>query len=140
MSRGQDVKSRLAAYRSEKQVIKTSREEKSNTKFTSAAGSGEENLQLLDEAPVKTNWWIFGLKILLWILIWGFFIEVEFGLVYFVVSALVFLVVSLRGGRKRASGELSAYSVFNKNFESIQGTLSAEQFERELRYGPSSVK
>ena len=79
------------------------------------------------------------LKAVLWILLWGFFIEVGFGAVYFVTSLLFFIVVSLRGSRRKP-WEPSAYSVFNPNFETIQGTLTAEQFERELRYGPASVK
>ena len=80
-----------------------------------------------------------GLKLLLWALLWGFFIEVGFGAVYLVSSLLFLMVVSLRGSRRK-QGEPSAYSVFNADCQPIQGTLSAEQFERELRYGPLSVK
>ena len=79
------------------------------------------------------------LKILLWILLWGFFVEVGFGTVFFITSLLYLLVTSLRGSRRKP-WEPSAYSVFNRNFEAIDGTLSAEQFERELRYGPMSVR
>ncbi|CAH2045007.1 unnamed protein product, partial [Iphiclides podalirius] len=42
--------------------------------------------------------------------------------------------------RPKKRGEVSAYSVFNENCTSIDGTLKAEQFEREIRYGPSSVR
>lgn len=42
--------------------------------------------------------------------------------------------------RKKKPGEISAYSVFNEGCESIDGTLKAEQFEREIRYGAGSVK
>lgn len=35
----------------------------------------------------------------------------------------------------RKKNEVSAYSVFNENCHSIDGTLKAEQFEREIRYG-----
>lgn len=79
------------------------------------------------------------LKMMLWILLWGFFIEVGFGAVFFITSVLYFIIVSLRGSRRKP-WEPSAYSVFNRNFEAIEGTLSAEQFERELRYGPLSVQ
>lgn len=79
------------------------------------------------------------LKVLLWILLWGFFIEVGFGAVFFITSLLYIIIISLRGSRRKP-WEPSAYSVFNRNFEAIDGTLSAEQFERELRYGPLSVK
>ena len=88
----------------------------------------------------KSYWVITGLKSCLWLLLWGFSVEVGFGIVYIVLSGLVFMVLSLRGGKKRAPGVPSAYSVFNKNFEVIDGTFTAEQFERELRYGPSSVR
>lgn len=79
------------------------------------------------------------LKVMLWILLWGFFIEVGFGAIFFITSVLYFIIVSLRGSRRKP-WEPSAYSVFNRNFEAIEGTLSAEQFERELRYGPLSVQ
>ncbi|XP_023222512.1 uncharacterized protein LOC111623982 isoform X3 [Centruroides sculpturatus] len=39
----------------------------------------------------------------------------------------------------RKSDEVSAYSVFNPGCQRIEGTLSAEQFERELKYGAASV-
>ena len=79
------------------------------------------------------------LKILLWAFLWGFFIEVGFGAVFLITSLLYFIITSLRGSRRKP-WEPSAYSVFNRNFEAIEGTLSAEQFERELRYGPMNVK
>lgn len=91
------------------------------------------------DAPLSVPLYVTVLKALLWLLLWGFFVEVGFGAVYFITSLLYFIIVSLRGSRRR-SWEPSAYSVFNKNFETIEGTLSAEQFERELRYGPMSVK
>ena len=60
-------------------------------------------------------------------------------MVFLVSSGLYLMYVSMRGSRRKPS-EMSAYSVFNKNFEKIDGTLSAEQFEREIRYGPASVR
>lgn len=84
-------------------------------------------------------WYVTALCILLWLLLWGFFISVEFGFVYFLLSAFAFIMLSLRGSRRKI-GELSAYSVFNENCESIEGTLTADQFERELRYGPTAVR
>lgn len=84
-------------------------------------------------------WYITALYILLWLLLWGFFISVEFGFVYFLLSAFAFIVLSLRGSRRKI-GQLSAYSVFNENCESIEGTLTADQFERELRFGPAAVR
>ncbi|CAI8057976.1 SAYSvFN domain-containing protein 1 [Geodia barretti] len=89
--------------------------------------------------PPSSSLYFTLLKILLWVILWGFFVEVGFGAVFFVTSLLYLLVTSLRGSRRKP-WEPSAYSVFNKNFEAIDGTLSAEQFERELRYGPMSVR
>ena len=90
-------------------------------------------------SPPSTPMYMTLLKALLWLLLWGFFVEVGFGAIFFITSLLYFIIVSLRGSKRRP-WEPSAYSVFNKDFESIEGTLSAEQFERELRYGPMSVK
>ena len=98
-----------------------------------------ENVPVLPPPPPPTPLYFTLLKILLWGLLWGFFIEVGFGAVFFITSLLYMLVASLRGSRRKP-WEPSAYSVFNRNFEAIDGTLSAEQFERELRYGPMNVK
>ena len=89
--------------------------------------------------PQPTPLYFTLLKLLLWALLWGFFIEVGFGAIFFITSLLYLLVSSLRGSRRRP-WEPSAYSVFNRNFEAIEGTLSAEQFERELRFGPMNVR
>lgn len=145
-----EVRSRLEVYRTEKQCyvaegasLKDPKNEVHSRvevcEDPASLSSSQRHCESGNHPQKGNSWWITGLKILLWLLVWGFFIEVEFGLVYFVLSGFVFIVMSLRGGRKRESGELSAYSVFNKNFEVIDGTLSAEQFDRELRYGPGSV-
>ncbi|CAB3397443.1 unnamed protein product [Caenorhabditis bovis] len=57
------------------------------------------------------------------------FIWIEFGLVFFIIAALMF-VYHNTGRRKR--GELSAYSVFNKECERLPGQLTAEHFERDM--------
>ncbi|XP_973509.2 SAYSvFN domain-containing protein 1 [Tribolium castaneum] len=74
----------------------------------------------------------------LWVVLYVIFIEFQFGTVFLIVSAIVFMYVNTRTGPRKV-GEVSAYSVFNKNCESIDGTLKAEQFEREIRYGPAVV-
>ena len=86
----------------------------------------------------KAGWALFALKILLWCTLQALFNEIEFGVAFFVASCLFFIVWSLKGSRRNPS-QLSAYSVFNKDFEQLQGTLTAEQFEREIRHGPTSV-
>ena len=77
-------------------------------------------------------------KCVLWFILWGLFIELGFGAVYFILSISVILYMNMRSG-SRASSEPSAYSVFNPNCERIDGTFTAEQFEKELRFGASSV-
>ena len=79
------------------------------------------------------------LKFLLWLLLWLLFSEYQFGFVYFISSLIVIVYFNTRTGPQDRR-ELSAYSVFNPNFERIDGTLTAEQFEKELLYGPGSVK
>ena len=102
--------------------------------------ANRENENLSPDVPERSSpWWMIGLKALLWLALFGFFVEIEFGVVFFLSSVFYFMYTSMTR-RKRKSSELSAYSVFNKNFERIEGTLTADQFERELRLGPGSVR
>ena len=73
------------------------------------------------------------LKLSLWVCLLGFFIQIGFGAVYFVVSLFYFMYTSMTSRSKK--GAPSAYSVFNEDFERIDGTFTAEQFERQLRHG-----
>jgi hypothetical protein len=98
-----------------------------------------KNDSSVSEETTSSSWLIGGLKMLLWLLLFGFFIEIEFGVVYFILSLFYFIYWTMKGSR-RDPKTLSAYSVFNKNCERIEGTLAAEQFDRELRYGPGSVR
>lgn len=66
-------------------------------------------------------------------------VELQFGIVFLMFSALLGIYFNTRTGPK-SKHEPSAYSVFNKNCEAIDGTLNAEQFEREIRYGSNSVR
>ncbi|XP_019405169.1 PREDICTED: SAYSvFN domain-containing protein 1 [Crocodylus porosus] len=96
------------------------------------------------EAPAgpPSGWalWLAGhvslLKFLLWLVLLGLFLELELGLPYLVVSSLYWLCAGTRGLGQRRRGEMSAYSVFNPGCQAIQGTLTAEQLERELHYRP----
>ncbi|XP_043494897.1 uncharacterized protein LOC122519483 [Polistes fuscatus] len=81
---------------------------------------------------------IYFLYFSLWIVLYIIAVQIEFGAVYFVISALILICLNTRS-RPRKKGELSAYSVFNPNCEAIEGTLDASQFEREIRYGASSM-
>ncbi|CAF3912043.1 unnamed protein product [Rotaria sp. Silwood1] len=67
--------------------------------------------------------------------VYRIFIRLEFGAIYFIIS-LLYLMWSSLGSRRRRN-QLSAYSVFNPNFEKIQGTFSAEDYDRQLRRGGS---
>ncbi|XP_022902592.1 SAYSvFN domain-containing protein 1 [Onthophagus taurus] len=74
------------------------------------------------------------LLFLIWATLYVIFIEYQFGTIYLILSALIGIYLNTRTKPKRP-GEISAYSVFNRNCKSIDGTLKAEQFEREIRYG-----
>ena len=156
MSSFQQVQERLAKYRSEKKTkiiqsnpdepitelssqVSTFTKENDNTNEEVRETIPQQSLQK-DNLTVQasSSWSMFALKCILWLLLLGFFIEIEFGIAFFMVSCPYFIYASLRGSRRKPS-ELSAYSVFNKNFERIEGTLTAEQFEREIRLGPGSV-
>lgn len=79
------------------------------------------------------------LKILLWCSLMALFIQLEFGAVFFVVSVFYLMFTNFRKSTKQ-SGELSAYSVFNPNCEAIKGTLTAEQFENEIKFGLGGLR
>lgn len=141
----EDVKERLSAYRRRKAtqqqaagLVESLPTEESDAIRTSIP---EQPLRhtTVEESAETSPWYTKLLKVALWLVLWGLFIELEFGVVFLVVSMLLFLYISLRGSRRKP-WEPSAYSVFNKDCEAIEGTLSAEQFERELRFGPTSVR
>ncbi|XP_055545029.1 uncharacterized protein LOC129730035 [Wyeomyia smithii] len=67
---------------------------------------------------------------LFWVTLYAIAIELRFGVVFLMLSALVAIYLNTR--TEKTPGEISAYSVFNKNCEAIDGTLKAEQFEREI--------
>ena len=60
-------------------------------------------------------------------MIFSFF---EFGTVFLVISILFFIIKNT--GTSKKENEISAYSVFNKGTQRIQGSLTAEQFENEI--------
>ncbi|XP_060063040.1 SAYSvFN domain-containing protein 1-like [Ylistrum balloti] len=127
-------------------VSSQSKSESNNDNTTTAMSSDDSQQQETPEEEVlEPKVWNkiavleLCLKCLLWLALWGLFIELQFGAVFILLSALFFLYKSL-SDRKRKKNKLSAYSVFNPNFERLDGTFTAEQFEQELRYGPSAVK
>ncbi|XP_008282695.1 SAYSvFN domain-containing protein 1-like [Stegastes partitus] len=76
------------------------------------------------------------LKVLLWLVLLGLFVELEFGLPFFVISLFYWLYEGLRSPAPRQPGELSAYSVFNPDCQPLLGSLTAEQLEGEMGYRP----
>jgi Uncharacterized conserved domain (SAYSvFN) len=68
---------------------------------------------------------------LIWATLYAIAIELKFGSVFFMLSLLVGVCLNTRTGRK-GKQEASAYSVFNKDCEAIDGTFKAEMFERQL--------
>jgi hypothetical protein len=75
------------------------------------------------------NYWKSLLKLLLWVVLYYYFIKFEFGVVYFIFS-LFYLIFSNLGNKENNS--LSAYSVFNKNFQQIPGTITSESLLGDL--------
>ncbi|UXI17391.1 hypothetical protein NH340_JMT03334 [Sarcoptes scabiei] len=55
-----------------------------------------------------------------------------FGSIFFMASILLFILINLR---RKSPGELSAYSVFNPNFQSIPSVASADQPREQIVLG-----
>ncbi|CAG7824664.1 unnamed protein product [Allacma fusca] len=104
-----------------------------------SSSTSEENLSEEEESPEehskKYKMMMLFLKFLMWLFAYIGFVKIGFGAVYFCVTALWFIYASTSTRRKKKKGEKSAYSVFNENCEAIDGTLKAEQLERQLLFG-----
>lgn len=68
---------------------------------------------------------------LVWATLFAIALELQFGAVFFMLSCFLGICLNLRDKSKN-SNEISAYSVFNRNCESIDGTFKAEMFEQQL--------
>lgn len=103
---------------------------------------GIAELDSIDEKPLLQcsflDYIYYLLCFILWVTVYAIFIKLQFGTVYLLLSGLIGMYANTRTRPKRRN-EISAYSVFNKNCESIPGTLKAEQFEKEMRYGAAAV-
>ncbi|XP_047536798.1 SAYSvFN domain-containing protein 1 [Vanessa atalanta] len=100
-----------------------------------------ENGSIIDEKQESwkyftVKWSIYGL---IWVTLYIFFLTLQFGAVFFVISILIGICLNTRT-RPKKKGEVSAYSVFNENCVSIDGTLKAEQFEKEIMYGAGGMR
>ncbi|CAG9789444.1 unnamed protein product [Diatraea saccharalis] len=95
----------------------------------------------VEENPESWKYFIvkWSIYLVVWLTLYAIFLKLQFGAVFFVISVLIGICLNTRTTPKK-KGEISAYSVFNQNCVSIDGTLKAEQFEREIRYGAGSVR
>ena len=68
----------------------------------------------------------------IWSIIYKLFIDFGFGLIYFFIT-IILLIFNNLGERK--PWELSAYSIFNPNFERIPGSINSNNFNGILNIG-----
>lgn len=91
----------------------------------------------------KETWRYFIVKwslyAIIWISLFAYFITLQFGAVFFAISVLVGIYFNT-STRPKKKGEISAYSVFNDNCQSIEGTLKAEELERQMLYGAAGMR
>lgn len=121
-------------------LSETSEEE--STADIDCSTSDDDTKEKIAAAPAESRsrltYFTYILYFCFWATCWMIAIELKFGIVFLLFSALFGIYFNTRTAPKRKN-EISAYSVFNANCESIDGTLKAEQFEREIRYGPMAV-
>ncbi|XP_063987885.1 SAYSvFN domain-containing protein 1 [Diachasmimorpha longicaudata] len=99
--------------------------------------TSEESIDLSPQRNSTITQVTYFLYFLLWATLYVIALQFEFGAVYFILSALLFIWKNTRSGPKK-KGEISAYSVFNPNCEAIQGSINMEQIEREMGWGTHS--
>ncbi|KAL9246919.1 hypothetical protein vseg_020397 [Gypsophila vaccaria] len=84
---------------------------------------------------------IFSLSLKAWVctIVWFMLAPVahrwELGRLYIIATGFALIFMNL--GRRRA-GELSAYSIFNKDFRELPGTFNADRIDRDIRSGQLS--
>jgi len=74
------------------------------------------------------------IRVAIWASVFAIFVELGFGLVYLIISVILFIFLST-GTNDKIKGRLSAYSVFNPNMEEIQGTLNAKKMLKSMHLG-----
>ncbi|XP_063696520.1 SAYSvFN domain-containing protein 1 [Culicoides brevitarsis] len=98
--------------------------------------SEAETEEILETMPQEKrtafDYFVYFVYFLLYVTLYAIAVQLKFGIVFFMLSLLFFIYFFGTSTRRRAKNEPSAYSVFNPNVESIDGTLKAEQFEREI--------
>ena len=153
-----DIRSRLSTYRTRKKIaqilesnsqsLNADHDVKVDSKSSKSSILSHDVNKVKESEPIKVeeknesttahisdsltcSWILVAVKCIIWLGGLGVFIHFGFGSVFLMLSAFYLIYASLRGSRRRP-WEPSAYSVFNKNCESIDGTLKAEDFEREI--------
>jgi len=113
------------------------------SKQSNNADQDMDNDELDDNNKWKTlDIAIFIVKFMIWVCFLIVFIKLEFAAVYLATSAFALIYLNLGNEASKTGrrvGNMSAYSVFNPGCESIDGTLTAQQFEREIRHGSGAV-
>eukprot|EP01041_Mallomonas_annulata_P013994 gene13994-29784_t len=84
----------------------------------------------LKNSGLQISWKLWALTII-WLTFFSVFNYNECGSIWIILSLFVAIFMNL-GERKE--GELSAYSVFNTGCQRLLGTMTAEQFESEIRH------
>lgn len=141
------MEEKLAQFRAKKEAEKAAEDRKDQVKSwaksllgfnqpTTATQSdhGDDNQVI----PENKSWTLVDVTILvvklcMWLVGQLAFVHLGFGAVYFATSAFACIWLNL-GTKRRRPGEMSAYSVFNPGCQNIQGTLTADQFEAEIRH------
>lgn len=103
---------------------------------TSSDDSSDDSSATSSHPAIR--WTLYSLYFSLWLTLYILALRIEFGAIYFILSSFYLIWVNTRTKPKK-KGEVSAYSVFNPDCKSIDGTLKAEQFEREIMFGATSI-
>ena len=121
--------------RSNSKPVKSSHTDAVNTTDSEEVSDDDKTTEEQDTSKPWTliDFAIVLVKILMWFVgQWGF-VKLGFGAVYFTTSCFALIWLNL-GTEKRKTNSPSAYSVFNPNFEKIQGTFDAEQIEEQTLF------
>ncbi|KAK9505645.1 hypothetical protein O3M35_009648 [Rhynocoris fuscipes] len=100
--------------------------------FDEGSIKNEENFKKSSEFDDNNNFdATIGITLaILWLLGLYIFINIGFAMLYVCISLLIFICENTR--TMKDNNEISAYSVFNKNCEQIEGTLDARQIDDEI--------
>ena len=132
-------------------VAKGSSSSNSSSSSGSGSGSGDRDINP-DPDPdphppsPKQPWSLVLLKALLYALFVVFFAALGFAIPFVLMSAIYALWTATSGGdggkrrrRRRKRGELSPYSIFNKDGERTSGGLDADEMLKNMHAGPVAL-